>query len=193
MYTQSNRLVDITRAKASRHKRTKTIDGRTRASSLRGSAPSLRVFKKATSKFVDQYGRVYILPTQGDETVERLVDMGQVRGAYDPDDDKNAARGGFAYDARRRPSAPRLDGSGGLFMYVLRPRNVDKAAVNTTPDVFGSRTREELVLSECNDDFATVPNGSTYKARVQQTATKRGSARGHVVLSNVLQTNAPPS
>jgi len=206
MYARKN--VSVTAERAARKRTFDDIDERASVASARGAAPPRKNFDSRRRRFVDDEGRVYVLPVRGDPLAELLVEKGDVGEFYEPDYNEiiyqdeeeggasaaRSTRRGFSYHpskvSRQMPSL-----KGDVFMYVARPKNATKVdarlgtQVPAMPPVKGSagdsRPNEPLRLYQCDQSNCILDNGERYTAEVQRTSAKRRAARGQVFLHNV--------
>lgn len=208
-------LLEVTAERAHRKSRFEGgIATRTEPQAVRGAAPPRAAFDERRRRFIDQHGRIYVLPLRGDALSERLVDQGEVRAFYEPDDyaqritstDPRASgvasahtlRRGFAYAPPPRETLPTL--SGDVFMYCMRPRRAQQydesftnARLPPLPPVSGSASDaapgEMLHLYQCDQNDCVLDDGERYVARVRKTMQKRRAQKGQVILSDVQLVN----
>lgn len=169
MYAQTQ--AQVTEERSTRKRRFDDIQPRATAPSARGSAPKRAVFAKRKKRFVDDAGRVYVLPVKGDAKVERLAETGFIDEAYDGDNATLPSR---------------------TFMYAWRPstaRNPDSLRDERFPAMPSATDNLKMTLRECDRTHCALPGGQVYEAFVERVETKRRSARGQVIFRNVRQTH----
>lgn len=205
MYAQTS--TEVTAVRAVRKRRYDDVAQRSTPQSRRGAAPPRSEFSQRRRRFVDQNGRVYVLPIRGDPVAQRLIEVGEVGAFYEPDyvqeirSDASAGgaskaqtfRRGFAYKAARR-ELPDLSGT--VFMYCMRPTTAVQhddtqgpARLPAMPPVQGSGTDEPLRLYQCDQSNCIIDDGERYTAYVRKTVGKRRAQRGQVILENVQMVN----
>lgn len=188
--------LQVTKERGKRYHRYDDIEGRVQGAAARGKAPSRTHFGTHRLRFVDDLGRVYVLPIRGDLKAQHLIDTGTVEDFFDPEyaDPSDLEETDQQRLQRIGQQLPTLKGS--VFMYVWRPRNIPHVHQKTgepipaMPPVRGSPgdTGLDLHLYECDKKFCPVDGGISYSATVERVETKRRSERGQVILANVKRT-----
>jgi len=196
----SQNYLQVTKERGERTRRYDDIESRVEGAAARGKAPTRTHFSKSRKRFVDNYGRVYILPVKGDRHAEHLMESKEV-GRYFDDGDREDyvwANQGAEEDNRGDQIGQQLPNlKGSVFMYVWRPRKVPHVNQSTgeqipamppsrgTPGDDGT----DFFLYESDESYNKVKGGDVYKADVYQTQTKRRSERGQVIFNNVSKVN----